>query len=207
MFERYTERARRVLFFARYDASQLGSVQIDTEHLLLGLVREGRGLTFRLFDEFGVVVEKLRAEAEAHAVFVQKLPTSHEIPFSSEAKRALQYAAEEADRLEHAYIGTEHLLLGLLRDETVTAGAILTAHGLTLNGVREATVRLLATNEDFSKRRPASAAEVTALIERIKTQVTKLAELASRVEGPPTEARLLAVDIHLALDRLSSPWS
>ena len=99
MFERYTERARRVLFFARYEASQLGSVSIETEHLLLGLIREGKGLTSRIFARSHLSLETIRKEIEGRTVFREKVSTSVEIPFSAETKRVLQYAAEEADRL------------------------------------------------------------------------------------------------------------
>ena len=112
MFERYTERARRVLFFARYEASQLGSVSIETEHLLLGLIREGKGLTSRIFARSHLSLENIRKEIEGRTVFREKVSTSVEIPFSVETKRVLEFAAEEADRLLHNYIGTEHLLLG-----------------------------------------------------------------------------------------------
>ena len=112
MFERYTERARRVLFFARYEATQLGSTSIETEHLLLGLIREGKGLTSRIFARSHLSLESIRKEIEGRTVFREKVSTSVEIPFSAETKRVLQFAAEEADRLLHTYIGTEHLLLG-----------------------------------------------------------------------------------------------
>ena len=142
MFERYTERARRVLFFARYEASQLGSVSIETEHLLLGLIREGKGLTSRIFARSHLSLENIRKEIEGRTVFREKA-TSVEIPFSAEAKRVLQYAAEEADRLLHNYIGTEHLLLGILREERSVAASILTEKGMRLHAVREDIVQLL----------------------------------------------------------------
>ena len=124
MFERYTERARRVLFFARYEASQLGSISIETEHLLLGLIREGKGLTSRIFARSHLSLESIRKEIEGRTVFREKVSTSVEIPFSTETKRVLQYSAEEADRLLHNYIGTEHLLLGILREERAVAASI-----------------------------------------------------------------------------------
>ena len=84
MFERYTERARRVLFFARYEASQLGSISIETEHLLLGLIREGKGLTSRIFARSHLSLETIRKEIEGRTVFREKVSTSVEIPFSAE---------------------------------------------------------------------------------------------------------------------------
>ena len=143
MFERYTERARRVLFFARYEASQLGSVSIETEHLLLGLIREGKGLTSRIFARSHLSLESIRKEIEGRTVFREKVSTSVEIPFSAETKRVLQFAAEEADRLLHNYIGTEHLLLGILREERSVAASILMEKGMRLNTVREDIVALL----------------------------------------------------------------
>jgi len=151
MFERYTERARRVLFFARYEASQLGSVSIETEHLLLGLIREGKGLTSRIFQRSHLSLDGIRKEVEGRTVFREKVSTSVEIPFSGETKRVLQFAAEEADRLLHSYIGTEHLLLGILREERSVAAAILMEKGMRLNSVRDDIVQLL--NEKTSLTR------------------------------------------------------
>jgi uncharacterized protein (TIGR03435 family) len=144
MFERYTEQARRILFFARYEASQLGSISIEAEHLLLGLIREGKGLTSQIFARFHVSPDGVREEIERRNVFHEKLSTSVEIPFSSAVKRALQYAAEESSRLLHTYIGTEHLLLGLLRVDQSTATTILNEAGLQLDAVRETIVELLS---------------------------------------------------------------
>ena len=151
MFERYTERARRVLFFARYEASQLGSISIETEHLLLGLIREGKGLTSRLFARSHLSLENIRKEIEGRTVFREKVSTSVEIPFSAETKRVLQFAAEEADRLLHNYIGTEHLLLGILREERSVAASILMEKGMRLHAVREDIVQLL--NEKSTQTR------------------------------------------------------
>src|SRR3954468_17417042 len=143
MFERYTERARRVLFFARYEASQLGSISIETEHLLLGLIREGKGLTSRIFARSHLSLENIRKDIEGRTVFREKGSTSVEIPFSAETKRVLQFAAEEADRLLHKYIRTEHLLLGILREEGSAASTTLLEKGMRLNTVREDIVALL----------------------------------------------------------------
>ena len=143
MFERYTDRARRVLFFARYEASQLGSLSIETEHLLLGLFREGKGLTGRIFARVHLSLENVRKEIKNRTVFHEKVSTSVEIPFSAETKRVLQFAAEEADRLLHNYIGTEHLLLGILREERSVAAFLLSEKGMRLHTVREDIVTLL----------------------------------------------------------------
>ena len=146
MFERYTERARRVLFFARYEASQLGSIAIETEHLLLGQIREGKGLTARIFARAHLSLETIRKEIEGRSVFREKISTSVEIPFSPEVKRALNFAAEESDRLLHNYIGTEHLLLGILREDRSVAASILKEKGMRLETVRADIVKLLNEN-------------------------------------------------------------
>src|SRR5690349_20428276 len=116
MFERYTEKARRVIFFARYEASQFGSPYIETEHLLLGLLREDKALTNRFLPR-DVSVESIRRQIEEHTLVRERIPTSVDLPVSNECKHVLKYAAEEADSLSHAHVGTEHLLLGLLREK------------------------------------------------------------------------------------------
>lgn len=151
MFERYTERARRVLFFARYEASQLGSTAMETEHLLLGLLRENRGLATRIFDEAQVDAMAVHVEIYDAAAGRPRLATSAEIPIATEAKSALEHAAEEAAGLLHAHIGTEHLLLGLLRQPESTAGAILIRAGLTLPAVR-ASIAALRTGTKSNER-------------------------------------------------------
>ncbi len=130
MFERYTEKARRVIFFARYEASQFGSPYIETEHLLLGLLREDKALTNR-FLRSHASVESIRKQIEAHTTIREKVSTSVDLPLSNECKRVLAYAAEEAERLGHKHIGTEHLLLGLLREEKCFASEILQERGLS----------------------------------------------------------------------------
>ena len=114
--------------------------------LLLGLIREGKGLTSRIFQRSHLSLESIRKEVEGRTVFREKVSTSVEIPFSGETKRVLQYAAEEADRLLHSYIGTEHLLLGILREERSVAASILMEKGMRLNTVRDDIVQLLLQN-------------------------------------------------------------
>ena len=143
MFERYTERARRVLFFARYEASQLGSTAIQSEHLLLGLLRDGKGVTSGIFEQAGLDSVAVHFEVGNAAADRPRIATSVEIPIAPDAKAALRHAAEEADGLRHGHIGSEHLLLGLLHQPESTAGAILTRAGLRLAGVRESIAKTL----------------------------------------------------------------
>jgi ATP-dependent Clp protease ATP-binding subunit ClpC len=135
MFERYTEKARRVIFFARYEASQFGSPYIETEHLLLGLLREDRDIANRVARS-GASVVSIRKQIEAETPVREKVPTSIDLPLSEACKRVLGYAAEEAERLSHKHIGTEHLLLGLLRDQGCLAAKILQERGLHLESLR-----------------------------------------------------------------------
>jgi ATP-dependent Clp protease ATP-binding subunit ClpA len=140
MFERYTERARRVIFFAREEAVRFGSTTIESEHLLLGLIREDQNLTNRFMRNHWPIVS-IRIEIEGRTAFREKVSTSIDLPLSNECKRILAYAAEEAERLNHRHIGTEHLLLGILREERCMAAQILQQYGLRLNAIREELAR------------------------------------------------------------------
>jgi hypothetical protein len=136
MFERYTEKARRAIFFARFEASQFGSPYIETEHLLLGLLREDKPLADR-FLRSHAAIEFIRKPIEAHTTIRETVSTAVDLPLSHECKRVLAYGAEEALRLDHKHIGTPHLLLGLLREEKTFAAQLLRKQGLTPDSVRE----------------------------------------------------------------------
>src|SRR5881275_2651234 len=151
MFERYTEKARRVIFFARYEASQFGSPYIETEHLLLGLLREDKQLANR-FLRSHAAVDSIRKQIEGHTTVREKVSTSVDLPLSHECKRVLAYGAEEAERLNHKHIGTEHLLLGLLREEKCFAAEILHERGLRLSAIREELQR--SQSEKVASARP-----------------------------------------------------
>ncbi len=153
MFERYTERARRVIFFARYEASQLGSRTIETEHLLLGLIRENNGLTGKLLSRSDIESEAIRNEIQSRTEVREKISTSVEIPLSVESKRVLAYAAEEAEKMLHKYIGTEHILLGLLREKKSLASRILVEKGMRLSTAREDLLYLLKEKNLSEKKK------------------------------------------------------
>jgi len=136
MFEKYTEKARRVIFFARYEASQFGQPYIETEHLMLGILREDKALTNR-FLRSHASVESIRKQVQSHTMVRESISTSVDLPLSNDCKRVLTYAAEEAEQLGHKHIGTEHLLLGLLREEKCFAAQILHERGLRLLAIRE----------------------------------------------------------------------
>ena len=144
MFDRYTEPARMVLFFARHEVSRLGSIAIEPEHLLLGLLRDGEAIAV-----LGPVsLERLREDVEKTVVFREEVGTSVEIPFTDASTRVLQFAAEEADALGHKHLGAGHLLLGLLREEHCPSAAALCAHGVRLSDARQAVKKLPALLND-----------------------------------------------------------
>src|SRR5213075_1238893 len=153
MFERYTEKARRVIFFARYEASQFGAPAIEPEHLLLGLMREDKTLTGRFFPRAQVSIESIRKEIEGRTLLRDKISTSVELPLAPETKRVLAFAHEESDRLQHRHIGTEHLLLGLLREERSMAAEILYERGLRLNAVRDEIARQSGADARTSQKK------------------------------------------------------
>jgi ATP-dependent Clp protease ATP-binding subunit ClpC len=166
MFERYTEKARRVIFFARYEASQFGSPYIETEHLLLGLLREDKALTNRFLPGHGKV-EAIRKQIEDHTITREKVSTSMDLPLSNEGKRVLAYAAEEAARLSHQHVGTEHLLLGLLREENSFGAQILNEHGVRLSAVREELARAMEETQPIAPKAFVLLSEFSGYMTRI----------------------------------------
>lgn len=136
MFDRYTEEARRVIFFARYEASVFGSREITTELLLLGFMRVNSHRAEQFLGSVATLVS-IRRQIEAQSPRGEKVSTSVDLPLNQGAKRALAYGAEESERLGHQHIEPEHLLMGLLREERSLAADILRQHGLTIANLRE----------------------------------------------------------------------
>jgi ATP-dependent Clp protease ATP-binding subunit ClpC len=168
VFERYTEKARRVIFFARYEATQYGSPYIETEHLLLGLLREDKALANRFLRTHGVI-ESIRQEIESRITIRERISTSVEVPLSTECKRVLNYAAEEAERLNHKHIGTEHLLLGILREEKSFGAELLQERGLRLSSLREEVARSTA------EKTPVNRVKETSLLSEFSRDLTQAA--------------------------------
>ena len=199
MFERFTEEARRALFFARFEVSELGGPAIDAEHLLLGILRADGGPAPRLLAAAGFSYSEARAALQTHQGTREKLSTSVEIPFTDEAKHVLDRAKEEADRFDHQHIGNEHMLLGILREETSFAARLLGGHGLNLESVRERVRNLPAGPPPDSQALPSSGRlDPIASVERIRF-------LAEQLGGPDTRrenAPLLLREIHHHLDEL-----
>jgi ATP-dependent Clp protease ATP-binding subunit ClpA len=134
-FEQYTERARCALFFARFEARKLATSHVETEHLLLGLLREGKA-HLHLFVEPATALESIRRQVEQHTPRGNDIPMSVDLPFTEECRRALQYGAEEAQRLHRDLIGPEHLLMGILRATQSFAAQMLRERGADLEEIR-----------------------------------------------------------------------
>jgi len=157
MFERYTENARRVIVSAKHKASHVGSPEIDTEHLLLGLLSTDQELARRFLGS-PWAADSVWRKIEQSGKIGEPIKGPHDLPLSGIGKRALSYAAAEADQFSSKHIGTEHLLLGLLREETCFAAEFLQEHGVRLESVREELKRAphknSASDEFFREREP-----------------------------------------------------
>ncbi len=153
MFEKYNEKARRALFFARYEASKLGSRVIESEHVLLGILREGEETVMALFSRFEVKPEDLRREVEGERVYVERISSTAELPLSEETKKVLAYASHEAESMLHQAVGSEHLLIGILRVETCVAMRILTQSGLDLYEVRKEVLAMAKEREAAQQKK------------------------------------------------------
>src|SRR5688572_21357016 len=153
MFERYTEQARRALFFARSETNELGGSSIDTAHLLAGILSDAKGAVRAIVGASNITYADVRDHLRQKATR-PRLPASQEVPFSDDAKRALNRAMVEADQLRHPYIGAEHLLIAILRDANSKGGSIAHAHGLTAEDAMR-NLRQLLNEPDDSAPLPA----------------------------------------------------
>ena len=143
MFERFTDRARRVVVLAQDEALQLGHNYIGTEHILLGLIHEGEGVAAKALESLGISLEAVRQQVEEIIGQGQQAPSGH-IPFTPRAKKVLELSLREALQLGHNYIGTEHILLGLIREGEGVAAQVLVKLGADLNRVRQQVIQLLS---------------------------------------------------------------
>ena len=143
MFDKFTDRARKVMSLARNEAQRLGHDAIGTEHILLALIKEGSGVAARALINLDVDLKKVTAEIEKQIPSEPKPVASGSLPFTPRAKRTLEFAHEEAANLGHDYIGTEHLLLGLLREQEGLAARVLVNLGVRLDEVRDEILNIL----------------------------------------------------------------
>ncbi|MGH7409927.1 MAG: ATP-dependent Clp protease ATP-binding subunit, partial [Candidatus Methylomirabilis sp.] len=158
MFERFTERARKVIILAREEAIRLGHNFVGTEHLLLGLIREGDGLAVAILKKLNVNISAVKAEIEKIVSAGSEFSPAGEIPFTPQAKKVLEYSISEARSLGHNYIGTEHLLLGLIREGEGIASLVLRDFGVSVAAAKAQAQELLgeqASKSTTSTRTPA----------------------------------------------------
>lgn len=194
MFERYSQLARRTLFFARYEASQRGGASIETEHVLLGLLRESGAVVGRILVGADISYQDVRKQIDEVTKTGPKIPTYVEMPFTDATQRVLTYAAEEADGLAHRHIGTEHLLLGLLRERGAIAERFLAQKGLSADLVRK-QVRdeaVSSTNESVS---PPSRVEAFMALERASSQLAQLSQVSDAHVQECVESIELELDL------------
>ena len=158
MYERFTDRARKVMQLANQEAQRFNHEYIGTEHILLGLVKEGSGVAANVLKNLDVDLRKIRLEVEKIVQSGPDMVTMGKLPQTPRAKKVIEYAMEEARNLNHNYVGTEHLLLGLLREQEGVAAQVLMNLGLKLEDVREEVLNLLGTASKVAKRRPRRAA-------------------------------------------------
>ncbi len=148
MYERFTDRARKVMQLANQEAQRLNHEYIGTEHILLGLVKEGSGVAANVLKNLDIDLRKIRLEIEKIVQSGPDMVTMGKLPQTPRAKKVIEYSIEEARNLNHNYVGTEHLLLGLLREQEGVAAQVLMNLGLKLEDVREEVLNLLGHNMD-----------------------------------------------------------
>jgi Clp amino terminal domain, pathogenicity island component/UvrB/uvrC motif len=187
MFERFTDRARQVIVLAEDEARMLNHNYIGTEHILLGLIHEGEGVAAKALESLGISLEAVRQRVEEIIGQGQQAPARH-IPFTPRVKKVLELALREAQQLGHNSIGTEHILLGLIREGDGVAAQVLVKLGADLSRVRQQVIRLLHGYQD---REPAAASrqppgragrEDRELLSRLAGQVTAMESRLSAIE-------------------------
>jgi ATP-dependent Clp protease ATP-binding subunit ClpA len=151
VFERFTDRARRVVVLAQEEARMLNHNYIGTEHILLGLIHEGEGVAAKALESLGISLEAVRSQVEEIIGQGQAAPTGH-IPFTPRAKKVLELSLPEALQLGHDYIGTEHILLGLIREGQGVAAQVLQQHGADLNRARQEVINLLGVSDYLGQK-------------------------------------------------------
>ena len=186
MLEKFTDRARKVINLARQEAERLGHEFIGTEHILLGLVKEGSGVAANVLENLAVDLEKIRIEVEKYVSSPgEAISASSSLPFTPKAKKVLELAMEEARNLEHNYIGTEHLLLGVLREQDGMAAQVLLNLGVKLEDVRAELMELLGADVAQDQQAhpgeqvPQSSENATPALDSFGRDLTQLAREGS----------------------------
>src|SRR5437016_406052 len=181
MYERFTDRARKVMQLANQEAQRFNHEYIGTEHILLGLVKEGSGVAANVLKNLDVDLRKIRVEVEKIVQSGPDMVTMGKLPQTPRAKKVLEYAIQEARNLSHNYVGTEHLLLGLLREQEGVAAQVLKNLGLKVEGVRRELMNLLGYNrmDPLAAVRELPEPELQDLPSELKQP---LAELEAQIE-------------------------
>ena len=190
MFERFTDRARRVVVLAQEEARMLNHNYIGTEHILLGLIHEGEGVAAKALESLGISLDAVRQQVEEIIGPGQQAPSGH-IPFTPRAKKVLELTRREAEHLGHNYIGTEHILLGLIREGDGVAAQVLVMLGGDLNRVRQTVIQVMhghPAKEPVSTR---SAAQELRLPPGLQTRLDEVEQRLAAIEqrmgtGPDT---------------------
>ena len=190
MFERFTDRARRVVVLAQEEARMLNHNYIGTEHILLGLIHEGEGVAAKALESLGISLEAVRQQVEEIIGQGQQAPSGH-IPFTPRAKKVLELSLREALQLGHNYIGTEHILLGLIREGEGVAAQVLVKLGADLNRVRQQVIQLLHGHRDEEPEGLHAALRERGLLSGVVARVNAIDSRLSAVEqrvgtGPDT---------------------
>lgn len=177
MFGRFTERAQKVLSLAQEEAVRLGHNNIGTEHILLGLIREGDGIAAKALVALGLGLEKIQDEVESLIGRGQEQPTS--IAYTPRAKKVIELSMDEARKLGHTYVGTEHILLGLIREGEGVAARVLNNLGISLNKARQQVLQLLGSNEAVSAHQGPPANVNTPTLDGLARDLTAIAKEGS----------------------------
>ncbi|MBM7655997.1 ATP-dependent protease ATP-binding subunit ClpC [Neobacillus cucumis] len=177
MFGRFTERAQKVLALAQEEAIRLGHNNIGTEHVLLGLVREGEGIAAKALYGLGLGSEKIQKEVEN--LIGKGQETSQTIHYTPRAKKVIELSMDEARKLGHSYVGTEHILLGLIREGEGVAARVLNNLGVSLNKARQQVLQLLGSNESSSHQGGASVSANTPTLDSLARDLTAIAREGS----------------------------
>lgn len=176
MFERFTERARKVVYLAQQEAARLGHNVVGTEHLLLGLVAEGQGVAAKALENMGINLEQIRQEVE-RIIGIGETNPFGEIPFTPRAKRVLELAVDEGRQLGHNYVGTEHILLGLIREGEGVAAQVLKNLGADLDKVRKEVLNLLGGGGFSGQPGAGRGAGKTPTLNQFGRDLTELAKI------------------------------
>ena len=211
MFERFTDRARKVIALADTEAQHLNHEFLGTEHILLGIIEEGSGIAANVLRNLGVDLTKVRADVEMRVQSGSDPVRPGKRPYTPKTKKVLEMAIEEARSLGHNYVGTEHLLLGLLRERECAAALVLQNRGVRLGDVREEVINLigdahqiesispapdLAAQGEASRDRIAWVAKCREELRRIKPGMTRKEVEAALKEDVASQAPLIATFVH-----------